>query len=211
VAWYKNESATLKSMNNNKVIPGSSFFHIPLFEHLDLWNTKPMRGNLGEEGGVCCSSVNTGLYGAFREMGDIKYSFCGHDHNNDYYGDYFGITLGYGRKTGYGSYGPPSGWMHGARVIEFTQNSFEIKTWLRVEDGSIEDQPTQTPGSSYRFVGCCDMDGHGKETDSSVLYMYLFNSLWFILVIFSLWGGRLMYKRCKRRVVDGGSYELAPL
>lgn len=36
--------------------------------------------------GVCCSSVNTGLFSAMKEMGDMRSVHCGHDHDNDYYG-----------------------------------------------------------------------------------------------------------------------------
>lgn len=32
--------------------------------------------------------------------------FCGHDHNNDFGGFVNGIEIGFGRKTGFGSYGP---------------------------------------------------------------------------------------------------------
>ena len=31
--------------------------------------------------------------------------FVGHDHVNDYVGDYFGIRLGYSGNTGFGTYG----------------------------------------------------------------------------------------------------------
>lgn len=47
----------------------------------------------------------------------------GHDHNNDYYGNYDGVNLAYGRKTGYGAYGP-SGMLHGARVFEVSLNPY---------------------------------------------------------------------------------------
>jgi hypothetical protein len=36
-------------------------------------------------------------------------AITGHDHDNDFYGEYEGILLAYGRKTGYGGYGPPKG------------------------------------------------------------------------------------------------------
>lgn len=68
---------------------------------------------------MCCSSVNTGLYSAFKEAGNIKATFCGHTHNNDFWGHYYGIDLYFGRKTGYGSYGP-EGMQHGARILEFS-------------------------------------------------------------------------------------------
>lgn len=53
---------------------------------------------------VCCGSVNTGIYSALIEQKTVEWVSCGHDHNNDYYGEYqgSGINLAYGRKTGFG-------------------------------------------------------------------------------------------------------------
>jgi len=166
---------------------------------MDLWNSKPVYGMLAETVGVCCSAVNTGLYTAMTQMDDIKYVFCGHDHNNDYYGDYYGIYLGYGRKTGYGSYGPPWGWKHGARVIELSENSTEINTWLRLEDKSIEIQRYIQPGAST-WMGCCDMQGHGKEIKFSVtLLLFLFNAVWFVVIITGILVGHRCYLKYKSR------------
>lgn len=65
---------------------------------------------------VCCQGLNTGLLAAMREelvqqlqmrcRGNILGVFAGHDHCDDYIVDYEGILLGYGRKSGVGSYGP---------------------------------------------------------------------------------------------------------
>jgi hypothetical protein len=85
----------------------------------------------------------------------------GHDHTNDFIGDFHGVRLGYGRKTGYGGYFR-LGWKHGARIIELSQsNDDEIlfNTWIRQEDGSRDDQ-TQVhhPGLlSRKFATCCGM------------------------------------------------------
>jgi len=87
---------------------------------------------------VCCFSVNTGLYSAFKEMENIKATFCGHDHNNDYFGEYYGIELHFGRKTGHGGYGPATGMQRGAKILEFTysNDTLQLDTWIRQEDGS---------------------------------------------------------------------------
>jgi len=68
---------------------------------------------------VCCPAVNTGLFSAITEQKTVEWVTAGHDHNNDYYGLYEGIYLTYGRKTGYGSYGP-TWFLRGARVFEIT-------------------------------------------------------------------------------------------
>lgn len=106
VNWYK---------NNADGKEGYAFMHIPLPEYMTLWNNYEVVGMRDEE--ICCSSVNTGMFAAIKEKGDIRAVFSGHDHNNDFMGNLYGVDLVYGRKTGYGSYGPPEGVMRGARVI----------------------------------------------------------------------------------------------
>lgn len=82
--------------------------------------------------------MDTGLYAAFKEVGNIEAVYCGHDHDNDFWGDYNGVKLFYGRKTGYGGYGPLWWMQRGARVIEFTvdkDDQVSMKSWIREENG----------------------------------------------------------------------------
>ena len=71
----------------------------------------------------------------------IKAVFVGHDHRNSWCcvpkTKVIPMpSLCYGRHTGYGGYGD---WKRGARIIQLSFNeTFQIKTWLRMEDGSIE-------------------------------------------------------------------------
>ena len=90
-----------------------------------MWNLNTIYGWRNEE--VCCQSVDTGLYASFKILGNIEAVFCGHDHNNDFWGDYNGIKLFYGRKTGYGGYGPSWNMQRGARVLEFTVDNSNDK------------------------------------------------------------------------------------
>ena len=99
-----------------------------------------------------------------REVGNIVATFCGHDHNNDYWGDYYGIRLSYGRKTGHGGYGPPRYMQRGARVLEFQMKDtakdpaplsrleagdIVMDTWIREENGKVH---TQDEGSKINRV-----------------------------------------------------------
>lgn len=185
IMWYQNESAALTA-KQQVVIPGIAFFHIPLYEHLDLYNTLPVYGTRDESDGICCSSVNTGLYSAMQETGDIKNVFCGHDHYNDYYGNYHGITLGYGRKTGYGDAPSTIGKLmnakKGARVIQIFPHKEHIRTWLRLEDASIEVQTQSEPGP-VQFVGCCGMDGHGTLYEEIFIYAAIAGGVAIILLV----------------------------
>ena len=75
--------------------------------------------------------MNTGLFSALVEQKIVEWVSVGHDHDNDYYGLVDGIYLAYGRKTGYGCYGP-SGMLHGGRVFKVHTNpSYSIETYVR--------------------------------------------------------------------------------
>ena len=93
---------------------GFLFIHIPIREYMDLYNTEQFFGDKGDV--ISCGSVNTGIFSALVEQPTVEWVSCGHDHLNDFYGKIQGITLAYGRKTGYGSYGPYK-FLRGARVF----------------------------------------------------------------------------------------------
>ena len=54
---------------------------------------------------VLSPSVNSGFFTALLQAGDVKATFVGHDHTNDYCGNLMGINLCYGGVTGYHAYG----------------------------------------------------------------------------------------------------------
>lgn len=156
VEWYRNTATTLKT-KYGKTLPALAFFHIPLHEYMNVWNFFNTTGI--QQDSICCQALNGGLFMAFKEQGDVKATTCGHDHANDFCGDYYGIKLCYGRKTGVGCYGPPEGIQRGARVFEIKYSpSFSMKTWIRQEDGSVADQPFHAPGTDL-VAHCCEADG----------------------------------------------------
>jgi hypothetical protein len=80
---------------------------------------------------VAPGSFNSGLFGAVMDRGDVLGIFAGHDHVNDFVGDYFGVTLGYSANVGFGTYGlegEEPDRLRGARVFvvrETEPESFE--------------------------------------------------------------------------------------
>lgn len=114
--------------------------HMPMVEYVNLYNDYDFYGHAQEP--VCCWSVNTGLFAALKEQPTVEWVSVGHDHNNDYYGSYEGINLAYGRKGGYGCYGPIFPMSRGARVFEVTEEPFSIKTWVREESGDVKVEKT---------------------------------------------------------------------
>ncbi|KAL4420875.1 hypothetical protein ABPG77_002834 [Micractinium sp. CCAP 211/92] len=119
-------------------VPSLAFIHIPLPQFRELWNSQPTRGTKGEA--VACPLRDTGVYEAFRRLG-IQAVYSGHDHSIDFYGTLGGVRLAYGRKTGYGNYGPAAG-AKGARIIRLRQGQSAAlsTTWIRTEDGQRLDQ-----------------------------------------------------------------------
>lgn len=148
INWFTAESARLNPSDQEGKTPALAFFHIPLPEYQEVWDTKTCYGHKFER--ICCPPVNSGLFTAMLEMGDVVGTFCGHDHINDFEGTLHGIRLCYGRASGYNTYGQ-EGFLRGARMIQLTAGESNFKTWLRLVDGSvITNQPTHEPSTAIK-------------------------------------------------------------
>ncbi len=143
IRWYRDTSASYTQKNNGKPLPALAFFHIPLNEY-SIISAKPenLIGVKNED--ECPGAVNSGMFAAMLECGDVMGTFVGHDHVNDYIGVHHGIALAYGRfsgtKTTY-AFEP-----HGARVIETASRTRAFKTWIRLKGGETI-QPAEYPKS----------------------------------------------------------------
>lgn len=120
LGWYVGTSEGLEARYGRKV-PGLMFFHIPLPEFGFLWENRENHGVVGEKNeDVAAAPFNSGLFAAVQDRGDVMGIFVGHDHVNDYVGDYFGVRLGYSANVGFGTYGlegEERDRMRGARVV----------------------------------------------------------------------------------------------
>jgi 3',5'-cyclic AMP phosphodiesterase CpdA len=120
VAWYVRTSEELEA-RYGRGIPALMFFHIPLPEFALMWEHRDRHGVVGEKNeDVAAGAFNSGLFAALQQRGDVRGVFVGHDHVNDFVGDYFGIRLGYSANTGFGTYGldgEEPDRMRGARVF----------------------------------------------------------------------------------------------
>lgn len=130
ILWYKAASDSLGR------IPALMFLHIPLPEtaYADASAKSSIIGTMGEK--VCSPDLNSGMFCAIKEQGDVKGVFFGHDHDNDFAAAYYDVLLAYGRysggKTVYNHIGTP-----GARVIVLQHDDPSIRTWLRLADGTV--------------------------------------------------------------------------
>ncbi|MEG1664594.1 MAG: metallophosphoesterase family protein [Mucinivorans sp.] len=136
INWYCQQSQAFTKSNNNTPLPSLSFFHIPLPEYQMAVSDQSvtMRGIRREI--ACSPKLNSGLFAAFKECGDVMGIFVGHDHDNDYAVAWQGILLCYGRYTGGDTV--YNNLENGARVIELTQDQREFKSWIRLKGNRIE-------------------------------------------------------------------------
>ena len=137
VAWYTDCSRRFTEANGGKPLPALAFFHIPLPEYHEAVKNEGayMVGTRKES--ACAPEINTGLAAAMLQAGDVMGVFVGHDHVNDYVVDWRGILFGYGRFTGGDTvyHDIPQG--NGARVIELTEDSRTIRTWVCIKGAKV--------------------------------------------------------------------------
>lgn len=172
LVWFRSLSAKLRFSNvsaaerldtlskqvedSPPITPALAYFHIPLPEYKTvLESPKMILGEQQEE--ISSPLVNSGLFTALLEAGDVKATFVGHDHVNDYCGNFFGIHLCFGGGTGYHAYGKV-GWPRRARVVLATlgweskggsRKTREIVTWKRLDDESMSQIDLQVLYNGY--------------------------------------------------------------
>ena len=136
IDWYARKSAALTAANGGKPLPALAFFHIPFPEYNEASTAlgNPLVGQRGEK--ACSPAINSGMFAAMLEAGDVMGTFVGHDHVNNYVTPWHGILLGYGQFTG-GKTTYTDG-RRGARVIELTEGKRGFRTWIRMSDGMVK-------------------------------------------------------------------------
>ncbi|WP_288831482.1 metallophosphoesterase family protein [uncultured Corynebacterium sp.] len=166
IDWYLAASREAEQ-RFGRTVPGLMYFHIPTYEHRDMWYGGPAnhdeinhlkaKTTFGIDGvkneDVYYGSFNSGIYAAVRDRGDVLGIYCGHDHINSYKGDYFGVELGYCPGTGFAPYGLNDGtWtqntLRGARVFELNENSprvYESTRLIFAKDLGVDMNPAKQP------------------------------------------------------------------
>lgn len=134
VEWYRKNSKQQTNNNHRQPVPSLAFFHIPLLEYADLSDKSTSYVGMYNEK-PCPPVLNTGMFAAMVKCGDVMGCFVGHDHDNDFVFNKFGIYLGYGRFTG--SSNTYTHYENGARVIVLQQGQRKFKSWIRLKDGTL--------------------------------------------------------------------------
>ncbi len=141
------DSCVKMTEKEGRNVPSLAFFHIPLKEYVEAWDTRHERkdcytGRKGET--ECPGGINTGMFAAMVESGNIMGTFCGHDHDNDYAVAINDIVLAYGRMSGDNT--TYNNLRHGYRVIVLKEGKREFDSWIREDDGRIQDRFTFKEG-----------------------------------------------------------------
>lgn len=134
IGWYRKNSSQFTKSNNGIPLPALAFFHIPLPEYTQAWNNKSIRPIGVKNEDECSPVINSGMFTAILECGDIMGTFVGHDHINDYIGLYCNIALAYGRVTKVMK-NPKEDPLAGGRVIVLKEGKRQFDTWIREKGG----------------------------------------------------------------------------
>lgn len=95
VLWYYQTSLDIEKANGAKV-PSLAVMHVPVQEFGWASVNKEETSFEGYQGEpVSCQCLNSGLFRAFTERGDVKAMCFGHDHENICTAEYCGIKLSY--------------------------------------------------------------------------------------------------------------------
>lgn len=127
VVWYYNKSSEMEKEYGYK-IPGIMFMHVPIMEYHIIANNPEETGMVGSKREqICCGELNSGLFMACLQRGDVKGIFCGHEHLIDFQGKYCGIMLGYDAALGFNMSAHDD--MRGGRIFEINEDgTFETRT-----------------------------------------------------------------------------------
>ncbi|MBR4727797.1 MAG: metallophosphoesterase family protein [Clostridia bacterium] len=136
VMWYWNTSVRLEKLCGHK-IPSLMVFHIPLYEFnavLRNAGRTHLQGEYNER--LSNSEINSGMFAAAFQRGDVKAIFSGHDHINTFDGVYCGIRMGFDGSIGYQGYGARDNdpgrdreRLRGGRVFDITrEDPWNVKT-----------------------------------------------------------------------------------
>lgn len=137
VNWYRQQSAAFTAQNGGQPIPALAFFHIPVPEYHEAVadENSTIRGTRMEE--ACAPSINSGMFAAMKESGDVMGIFVGHDHDNDYAVMWKNILLAYGRYTGGNTV--YNHLPNGARIIVLDEGARTFTSWIRQKGGIVDE------------------------------------------------------------------------
>ncbi|MBR0509437.1 MAG: metallophosphoesterase [Clostridia bacterium] len=127
IRWYYETSESAEKENGRK-IPGVMFMHIPLPEYLQITRNPEECGAIGHKRDtIGCTELNSGLFLACLERGDIRGIFFGHEHLTDLKGEYCGVTMACDAALGFNMSCHDD--LRGGRVIDLYEKDDTVETY----------------------------------------------------------------------------------
>ncbi len=124
IEWFKEKSQESKD-DYGTVVRAISIFHIPFIQYQYLWDEPSIHKEGESREKVYYEEDDGSTYRAFVEVGNIEATFCGHDHYNNYWGEYTGgIILSYGYISGEAT---NEAWPTGGKLITLPVDNGEIQ------------------------------------------------------------------------------------
>ena len=147
-------------------IPAIFFQHIPVIEYETF-----------SDNGKCVGESNEGIYppgdgdagiaNYLIKDGNVMFMSTGHDHGNFFCCPIDKLSVCYGKHSGYGGYGQDLG--RGVRMFEVTadvtKQTITFKSWIRMEDGTVEDE--YVPGTEFSYSANADSATSHAPEDSA--------------------------------------------
>jgi hypothetical protein len=131
--------------------PGVAFQHIPAKEFEAFSDNGKCVGE-SNEGVYPPGDGDAGIANYLIKDGNVMFMSTGHDHGNFFCCPLEQFSVCYGKHSGYGGYAQDLG--RGVRMFEITadvkQNIFTYKSWIRMEDGTVEDE--YVPGTQFHLT-----------------------------------------------------------
>ena len=131
IQWYYNTSLLFENYFND-AIPSIMAFHMPLQEIYYAWQNRLSFENWdGEKNDpVGASPINSGLFTALADRGDVLATVSGHDHANTYMVEYQGIKLCYSPGCSTHGYYYSKDTL-GSRIFEMNSNDvWDLNTYV---------------------------------------------------------------------------------
>ncbi|MCH3969239.1 MAG: metallophosphoesterase family protein [Prevotella sp.] len=144
LSWYRSTSTRYTKANRGKPLPAIAFMHYPLPEYNEaVSNPQVVMYGIRMERAYA-PKLNSGMFAAMKECGDVMGVFCGHDHDDDYSLMYYHVLLAHGRFSGGNTV--YNHLRNGARVIVLKEGQRSLDTWIRERGGQVVDK-TSYPSS----------------------------------------------------------------
>lgn len=140
IMWYWQTSRQLAAHCSHP-IPGAMAFHIAIPEFVTIYkNVAECRCRGIRRESVGNSPINSGLFNALFERQEVKTVVCGHDHINDYDGQYLGITLAMDGGMNYDGYCDDD--IRGGRILDINEDDpWHINTYMVRSADYVADYP----------------------------------------------------------------------